>query len=42
MNLFNPEIKLEKQLQAQIYNALEGDVVNFILSHAGDTPDECR
>ena len=40
MNLFSPEIKLEKQLQAQIYNALEGDVVNFILSNAGDTPDD--
>ena len=40
MNLFNPEIKLEKQLQAQIYNDLEGDVVNFILSRAGDTPDD--
>ena len=36
MNLFNPEIKLEKQLQAQIYNALEGDIVNFILKNAGE------
>lgn len=40
MNLFNPEIKLEKQLQAQIYNALEGDVVNYILSHAGETQND--
>ncbi len=40
MNLFNPEIKLEKQLQAQIYNALEGDVVNFILKNAGETPED--
>ena len=36
MNLFNPEIKLEKQLQSQIYNALEGDIVNFILKNAGE------
>ena len=40
MNLFNPEIKLEKQLQAQIYNALEGDIVSFILKNAGDTPED--
>ena len=36
MNLFNPEIKLEKQLQAQIYNALEGDIVNYILKNSGE------
>lgn len=40
MNLFNPEIKLEKQLQKQIYNALEGDIVSFILKNAGDTPED--
>ena len=39
MNLLNPEIGLEKHLQAKIYNALEGDVVNFILKNAGE-PNE--
>ena len=27
MNYLNPEIKLEKELAAQIYDALQGDVV---------------
>lgn len=40
MNLFNHEIKLEKQLQNQIYNALEGDIVSFILKNAGETQED--
>lgn len=36
MNSFNPEIQLEKQLASQIYNALEGDVVKYILKNAQD------
>ncbi|MBO4611370.1 MAG: M48 family metalloprotease [Bacteroidales bacterium] len=30
----NPEIKLEKALAGQIYEALQGDVVKFVLKHA--------
>ena len=30
----NPEIKLEKALASQIYDALQGDVVRFVLKHA--------
>lgn len=40
MKTLNPEIQLEKQLAAQIYNALEGDVVNFILKNAKDGTEE--
>ena len=29
MNYLNPEIKLEKELAAQIYDALQGDVVKY-------------
>lgn len=35
-----PEIGLEKELAAQIYNALQGDVVKFILKNAKDTTDD--
>ena len=38
MNL-NPEISLEKALAGQIYEALQGDVVKFVLKHAEYTTD---
>lgn len=34
------EIELEKALAAQIYNALQGDVVRFILKNAQDSTDD--
>lgn len=37
--MLNPEIKLEKDLQGQIYNALQGDVVKFVLKNAEYTSD---
>lgn len=40
MKQLNPEIGLEKDLAAQIYNALQGDVVRFILKNAKDTTDD--
>lgn len=38
--VLQPEIQLEKALAAQIYNALQGDVVHFILKNAQDTTDD--
>lgn len=38
MNL-NPEIKLEKDLAGQIYQALQGDVVKFVLKNAEYTSE---
>ena len=38
--VLNPEIALEKELAGQIYNALQGDVVKFILKNAKDTTDD--
>ncbi len=38
--VLQPEIELEKALAAQIYNALQGDVVRFILKNAQDTTDD--
>lgn len=35
-----PEIELEQALAGQIYNALQGDVVRFILKNAQDTTDD--
>lgn len=35
-----PEIALEKELATQIYHALQGDVVHFILKNARDTSDD--
>ena len=35
-----PEIGLEKELATQIYNALQGDVVRFILKNAKDSTDD--
>ena len=35
----NPEISLEKALAGQIYEALQGDVVKFVLKHAEYTTD---
>ncbi len=35
-----PEIGLEKELASQIYNALQGDVVRFVLKNAKDTSDD--
>ena len=40
MNCLNPEIKLEKELAAQIYCALQGDVVKYILKHADETTED--
>lgn len=40
MNYLNPEIKLEKELAAQIYDALQGDVVKYILKHADETTED--
>lgn len=40
MITLNPEIGLEKYLAAQIYNALQGDVVRFILKNAKETTDD--
>ena len=36
----HPEIELEKALAGQIYRALQGDVVRFILKNAQDTSDD--
>jgi Zn-dependent protease with chaperone function len=38
--VLQPEIELEKALATQIYNALQGDVVRFILKNAQDTTDD--
>ena len=38
--VLQPEIGLEKELACQIYNALQGDVVKFILKNAKDTTDD--
>ena len=38
--VLQPEIQLKKALAAQIYNALQGDVVHFILKNAQDTTDD--
>lgn len=35
-----PEIGLEKELASQIYKALQGDVVRFVLKNAKDTSDD--
>ena len=37
--MLNPTIALEKALQSQIYEALQGDVVKFVLKHAEYTSD---
>lgn len=34
------DIGLEKQLQAQIYTALQGDVIRFVLKNAADSTDD--
>lgn len=38
--VLQPEIELEQALAGQIYNALQGDVVRFILKNAQDTTDD--
>jgi len=38
--ILQPEIALEKKLASQIYNALQGDVVRFILKNAQDSGDD--
>ena len=38
--VLQPEIELEQALASQIYNALQGDVVRFILQNAQDTTDD--
>lgn len=38
--VLQPEIALEKNLAAQIYHALEGDVVHFVLKNAEETSDD--
>ena len=38
--VLQPEIPLEKNLAAQIYHALEGDVVRFVLKNAEETSDD--
>lgn len=38
--VLQPIIQLEKALAAQIFNALQGDVVHFILKKAQDTTDD--
>ena len=38
--VLQPEIALEKNLAAQIYHALEGDVVRFVLKNAEETSDD--
>lgn len=38
--VLQPEIKLEQALAGQIYHALQGDVVRFILKNAQDTTDD--
>ena len=40
MNHLTPTIKLEKELAGQIYYALQGDVVRFILKNAKDTTED--
>lgn len=37
--MLNPEIRLEKALQSQIYDALQGDVVKFVLKNAEYSSD---
>ena len=37
--MLNPEISLEKALQTQLYDALQGDVVKFVLKNAEYTSD---
>lgn len=38
--VLKPEIELEQALAGQIYHALQGDVVRFILKNAQDTTDD--
>ena len=38
--VLHPEIALEQELSRQIYGALQGDVVQFILKNAKDTSDD--
>lgn len=38
--VLQPEIGLEKELASQIYHALQGDVVRFVLKNAKDTSDD--
>lgn len=40
MNFLNPVIGLEKDLAAQIYDALQGDIVKFILNNAKETSED--
>ena len=40
MNTLNPNIPLEQSLSAQIYNALQGNIVRAILNNAKDTSDD--
>lgn len=40
MGYLNPEIGLEKELAGQIYTALQGDVVKFILKNAKESSDD--
>jgi len=40
MKYLNPELPLEKHLQAQIYNALQGDVVNFVQKYCEDNMED--
>lgn len=40
MKHLNPELGLEKELGSQIYTALQGDVVRFILKNANQSPVE--
>ena len=40
MKYLNPQLPLEKQLQAQIYNALQGDVVNFVQKYCEDNMED--
>lgn len=40
MNHLDPTLKLEKELAGQIYYALQGDVVRFILKNAKDTTED--
>lgn len=40
MNHLNPTLKLEKELAGQIYYALQGDVVRFILKNAKDATED--
>ena len=40
MGYLKPEIGLEKELAGQIYTALQGDVVKFILKNAKESSDD--